>query len=200
MLEKMRHAASEQAKRAADAAGEHARHAAEAAQRGALAATDRAGEAAAKGIDRAVVAAKDPANQARAAVAARSAAKGAAKGAGVTAKATAKGAGQVATGAGKAVKSALDKLNPDLLAAVVMKATSLQEQANATLKKSGSLYRISGIAIGAAFPPSVTFQIGRLSDVGVSDAHEMIEQPENAFLEVPDIPDIPGIATSDGAG
>jgi hypothetical protein len=165
------------------AATEQARRAAEAAQRTAISASDKAGEAAAKGIDHAVDIAKDPATHAKAKLAARGAANATAKGA-------VKGAGT----AGRAVKSALDKLNPDLLAGIVMKATSLQEQANATLKKNGSLYRISGIAIGAAFPPSVTFQIGRLSDLG----HEFIELPENAFEG--GAPDVAQIATSDGAG
>lgn len=172
MLEKMKQAATDQARRAAAAA-----------QRTALEATDRAGEAAAKGIDRAVDVAKDPATHAKARIAARGAAH-----------ATAKGAARGAGSAGRAVKSALDKLNPELLASVVVKATSLQEQANATLRKNGSLYRISGIAIGAAFPPSVTFQIGRLSDLG----REFIDLPENAFEG--GAPDVAEIATSDGAG
>ncbi|HEX8026183.1 MAG TPA: hypothetical protein VF484_08260 [Candidatus Limnocylindrales bacterium] len=140
MLDKMRQAASEQAKRAAEAA-----------QRATVAATDRAGEAAAKGIDTAVAAAKNPANQAKAVLAARQAAN-----------ATAKGAGKAASGAGKAVKGALDKLNPATLAAIVMKATTIQEQANAVLRKNNSLYRIGGIEIGAAIPPSISFQIVRV--------------------------------------
>jgi hypothetical protein len=161
MLEKLRHAAAEQAK-----------HAGEVAQRAAIEATDRAGEAAARGLDRAVEVAKDPATHAKAKLAARGAAEATAKGAAKGAVGAAKGAGT----AGRAVKSALDKVNPDLLASVVVKATSLQEQANATLRKNGSLYRISGIAIGAAFPPSVTFQIGRLSDLD----REFIENPDFA--------------------
>jgi len=183
MLEKVRQAAAEQAKRAADAAARTAQvgmdRAGEAAARG----MERAGDAAAKGFDHAVEVAKDPATHAKARLVAKHTAQ-------VTAKGAAKGAGA----AGHAVKSALDKLNPDLLASVVIKATSLQEQANATLRKNGSLYRISGIAIGAAFPPSVTFQIGRLSDL------------DRDFIENPDTPPESGapsiaeIATSDGAG
>jgi hypothetical protein len=161
MLEKVRQAAAEQAKRAAEAASRTAQ----------------------VGMDRAVEVAKDPATHAKAKLVARQ-----------TAQVTAKGAVKGAGAAGHAVKSALDKLNPDLLASVVIKATALQEQANATLRRSGSLYRISGIAIGAAFPPSVTFQIGRLSDLG----REMIENPESAPES--GAPDIAEIATADGAG
>jgi hypothetical protein len=138
------------------AAAEQAKRAADVAQRTATAAADQA-----------IAAAKDPANQARAKLAARQAAS-----------ATAKGAGKVATGAGKAAKGALDKLNPATLAAIVMKATAIQEQANAVLKKNGSLYRIGGIEIGAAFPPSISFQIVR---VGVELEDEAMEAVAEAM-------------------
>ena len=133
------------------AAAEQAKKAAEAAARGASMAADKA-----------VTAAKDPANQAKAMLAARQAAS-----------ATAKGAGKVASGAGKAAKGALDKLNPATLAAIVMKATAIQEQANAVLRKNGSLYRIGGIEIGAAFPPSISFQIVR---VGVELEDDTVDE------------------------
>ena len=50
---------------------------------------------------------------------------------------------------------------------MVIKATALQERANAALKAKGSPYRISEIAIGAAIPPSITFSIARTDDPGV---------------------------------
>src|SRR5258706_231767 len=75
------------------------------------------------------------------------------------ARGAAQGAGKAAGGAGRVVKLALDKLNPATLAAIVIKATSIQEQANAALRNNKSLYRIGGIEIGAAFPPSISFQI-----------------------------------------
>src|SRR5207247_1780931 len=46
--------------------------------------------------------------------------------------------------------TALERIDPRILADVVVKATSLQERANASLKERGSLYRISEIGIGAA--------------------------------------------------
>jgi hypothetical protein len=64
----------------------------------------------------------------------------------------------------RGVATAIDRIDPGVLADVVVKATALQERANAALKAKGSVYRISEIAIGAAIPPSVTFSIARLDD------------------------------------
>ena len=62
--------------------------------------------------------------------------------------------------------TALERIDPRILADVVIKATSLQERANASLRERGSLYRISEIGIGAAIPPSVTFTIARIEIYG----------------------------------
>jgi len=64
----------------------------------------------------------------------------------------------------KGFTTALERIDPKILADVVIKATSLQERANASLKDRGSVYRISEIGIGAAIPPSVTFTIARVDD------------------------------------
>jgi hypothetical protein len=134
-----------------------AKDAGAAAGRAAAAATDKAGEAAAAGIEKASVVARDPATHARAKIAAKGAANAAGRGAGA---------------AGRGVKSALDKLNPGTLAAIVIKATSIQEQANRSLRKSKSLYRIGGIEIGAAFPPSISFQIVRAAELELEEEAE----------------------------
>ena len=68
--------------------------------------------------------------------------------------------------------SFLDKLNPGMLASIVMKATSIQEQANAELRRNRSLYRIGGIEIGAAFPPSISFQIVRAAELELEEEAE----------------------------
>ncbi len=47
---------------------------------------------------------------------------------------------------------------------MVVKATSLQERANASLKERHSAYRIGEITIGASFPPSIQFSIERVDD------------------------------------
>ena len=60
--------------------------------------------------------------------------------------------------------TALERIDPKILADVVVKATSLQEKANASLKERGSAYRIGEIAIGASFPPSIHFSIERVDD------------------------------------
>lgn len=58
----------------------------------------------------------------------------------------------------------LERIDPKILADVVIKATSLQEKANASLKARGSAYRIGQIQIGASFPPSIVFAIERVDD------------------------------------
>jgi hypothetical protein len=72
----------------------------------------------------------------------------------------------------KGFTTALERIDPKILADVVIKATSLQERANASLKDRGSLYRISEIGIGAAIPPSVTFTIGRVDD---DESHGLVD-------------------------
>ena len=64
----------------------------------------------------------------------------------------------------KGIATAVERIDPAVLADVIIKATSLQERANAALRTKGSPYRIAEIAIGAAIPPSITFSIGRLDD------------------------------------
>jgi len=58
----------------------------------------------------------------------------------------------------------LERIDPKILADVVVKATSLQEKANASLKDRGSAYRIGEITIGASIPPSIQFSIERVDD------------------------------------
>lgn len=60
--------------------------------------------------------------------------------------------------------TALERIDPKILADVVVRATSLQEKANASLKERGSAYRIGQIQIGASFPPSIVFAIERVDD------------------------------------
>ena len=74
--------------------------------------------------------------------------------------------------------TALERIDPRILADVVIKATSLQERANASLKARGSVYRISEIGIGAAIPPSVTFTIARVDDaesLGLLDSSTLLK-------------------------
>jgi hypothetical protein len=75
--------------------------------------------------------------------------------------------------------TALERIDPRILADVVVKATSLQERANASLKERGSVYRIGEIGIGAAIPPSITFTIERVDDPdapGLLDSSTLLAQ------------------------
>jgi hypothetical protein len=60
--------------------------------------------------------------------------------------------------------TALERIDPRILADVVVKATSLQEKANKSLRERGSVYRIGEITIGASIPPSIQFSIERVDD------------------------------------
>src|SRR6476660_4195076 len=95
--------------------------------------------------------------------------------------------------------TALERIDPKILADVVIKATSLQERANASLRERGSLYRISEIGIGAAIPPSVTFTIGRVDDAeghGLLDSSTILAQDEAAAAET--IVSLDGTAVATG--
>ena len=78
-------------------------------------------------------------------------------------------AGESARSAGTAAKRGLsnmvDKIDPALLADIVIKATALQEKANAALRAKGSPYRIAEVQITATLPPQVGFSIARVGDV-----------------------------------
>jgi hypothetical protein len=65
----------------------------------------------------------------------------------------------------KGIATMVDKIDPGLLAEIVIKATALQEKANHSLRTKGSPYRISEITITATIPPQVGFSIGRVGDV-----------------------------------
>ena len=72
--------------------------------------------------------------------------------------------------------TALERIDPKILADVVIKATSLQERANASLQARGSVYRIGEIGIGASIPPSITFTIERVDDPAASDSTTLMAQ------------------------
>ncbi len=78
--------------------------------------------------------------------------------------ATAEKARRALTRAKQGVATAIDRIDPGVLADLIIKATALQERANAALQAKGSPYRISEVGIGAAIPPSVTFSISRSDD------------------------------------
>ncbi len=118
-------------------------------------------------LDRAKQAASQAAEQARLAAeqARQSVTEGADKASAImNDPATAEKARKALTRAKKGISTAIDRIDPAVLADVIIKATALQERANAALKAKGSPYRISEVGIGAAIPPSVTFSISRVDD------------------------------------
>jgi hypothetical protein len=64
----------------------------------------------------------------------------------------------------RGVTTVVERIDPDTLADLIIKATALQEVTNRALKQKGSPYRIGEIGISASIPPGVQFVIGRLSD------------------------------------
>lgn len=83
--------------------------------------------------------------------------------------------------------TAIEKIDPGLLADVVIKATALQERANRALQAKGSAYRIGEITLTATIPPQVSFAITRIGDPEVDDTQasgELVAEIEAAGEEV----------------
>jgi len=108
--------------------------------------------------------------------------------------------------AGVQAKAATERvkrgLTPERLADLIIKATALQERANATLRAKGSPYRIQEISVTASIPPNIGFTIGRTSDLEVVgrvvESAEMLESlGEDAVL---DLESDAAPAASEGAG
>ncbi len=110
-------------------------------------ASTRAADASAKAASAAVAKVQDPATQARV-------------------------KGGIAS-AGRGARTMVERIDPGILAEVVIKATALQERANARLRAKGSIYRIGEIQVTASLPPGISFSIERIGDSGHEDAgHE----------------------------
>lgn len=145
-------------------------------------------------LDRAKQAASQAAEQARAAAeqARQTVSEGADKASAVMSDpATAEKAKQALSRAKRGVSTAIDRIDPAVLADVIIKATALQEKANTGLKAKGSPYRISEVSIGAAIPPSITFAISRIDD----PAEDVI--PEGAIASTHLLAEV--TAATDGA-
>ncbi len=130
--------AAEQAKQAAGTAAEQARQAAGQAAGQAKVAAEQARLVATEGSEKAQAMLHDPAN--------------------------AEKARHMMSRAKRGFSTAIDRIDPSVLADVIIKATALQERANGALKAKGSPYRISEVSIGASIPPSITFAIARTDD------------------------------------
>jgi hypothetical protein len=88
---------------------------------------------------------------------------------------------RVAGKARRGVTTIIERIDPGLLADVVIKATALQERANGALRAKRSPYRISEVVISAAIPPQVSFTISRMDsfeetiDANVVESAKMVE-------------------------
>ena len=101
--------------------------------------------------------------------------------------------------------TALERIDPRILADVVVKATSLQEKANRSLQERGSVYRIGEITIGASIPPSIQFSIERVDDPNnaLLDSSTLLAKAADASdptppIEAETIVTLDGTAVADG--
>lgn len=76
--------------------------------------------------------------------------------------------------------TALDRIDPGILADIVIKATAIQEVANRSLRTKGSIYRIGEITITATIPPQIGFSISRLGDEPDEPIQELLSSSELA--------------------
>ena len=151
-------------------------------------------------LERAKQAASQAADQARAAAeqARQTVAEGSERATAVmNDPATAEKAKQALNRAKRGVSTAIDRIDPNVLADVIIKATALQERANAALRAKGSPYRISEIGIGAAIPPSVTFAIGRSDDPNADEVPAGAIASTTLAAEVA-VPDAGAVQALDG--
>jgi hypothetical protein len=62
----------------------------------------------------------------------------------------------------RGVSTVVERIDPGVLADLIIKATALQEMTNSSLRDKHSPYRINEISIAASIPPGVNFAIGRI--------------------------------------
>ena len=102
---------------------------------------------------------------------------------------TAEKARQALKRARRGVATAVDRIDPGVLADIIIKATALQERANNSLRAKGSVYRISEVVIGASFPPTINFSIAR-----IGEHEEQVTGNEVASTEL-----VAAVASTEGA-
>ena len=79
--------------------------------------------------------------------------------------------------ASAALNAFVEKINPGLLADLIIHATSAQEKANMALKDKGSQYRISEMYLTASIPPQIGFYIARMGDTEEVAAAPPVKAP-----------------------
>ena len=64
----------------------------------------------------------------------------------------------------RGVSTVVERIDPSVLADLIVKSTALQEMTNNSLREKQSPYRISEVNITASIPPGITFSISRQDD------------------------------------
>src|SRR6187401_671567 len=64
----------------------------------------------------------------------------------------------------RGVSTVVERIDPGVLADLIIKSTALQEMANSSLREKQSPYRIAEVNITASIPPGITFSISRMDD------------------------------------
>lgn len=64
----------------------------------------------------------------------------------------------------RGVSTVVERIDPSVLADLVIKSTYLQEMTNGALREKKSPYRIAEVVITASIPPGISFSISRMGD------------------------------------
>ena len=75
----------------------------------------------------------------------------------------------------KGFATIVERIDPTLLANVIIKATAAQEKANKALQAKKSVYRVSEITITATIPPQIGFSIARTGDPNAKDSTHLVD-------------------------
>ena len=81
----------------------------------------------------------------------------------------------------------VEKIDPGILADLIVKATAAQEKANIALRMKNSPYRIAEINITATIPPQIGFSVQRMGDMDELDDPSSLELLEEGVVDA-DLP------------
>ena len=86
---------------------------------------------------------------------------------------TSSGLREAAGAAGRGLVTVVEKIDPGILADIIIKATALQEKANRSLRAKASAYRIGEVTITATIPPQIGFSIVRIGDPEKDESNQI---------------------------
>jgi hypothetical protein len=64
----------------------------------------------------------------------------------------------------RGVSTVVERIDPGVLADLIIKSTALQEMTNRSLREKKSPYRIAEVSITASIPPGISFAISRMDE------------------------------------